>query len=636
MKFNSNLEVITFSSEERRQAHASVKCLPYTVWHSWELFFKQIPRAFIDIMQAPDFEQVIVLIQHLSDSHTETQEDRRLIWLAVAFSHPTWSRELMFSDLAQVLQLEESDLLKLAIICGNQDYLDWLITRVQVDGHWESLFEQNKSELIALAAKHGHIHLLDKLCLLLDDEQAVEGALIAQNYQIVMDAAQYGHVSVLKFFMTHVSLQHCMNAIAVNGYMPYRLAAKEGQVPVLMYFNEWFPQKTKLMFPMFSYEAFSWAACNGHISVLQYWANTTMPVGQLKGLLTQYASSIFLSNLRRYDLQMIQFICKVIGEDELVRRIQHFEPGALLYSVLTDSFVSVQPEAREMLLYLRSLLERHRSGALALSYQAIYLASMSQKAYDVIRYYTTMLSPIELQQVFSRISTARPEKLAAFLREPTPNDVIVFLLSFPEFWTNVVPLHKNNDIVISAILSRAETLRNMANGPGELPLMSEREAKANYFLTCYCNESPNCALNSEVDFLLMIPAVEKEVMQSSSQERLFFPIPQSRSLENRLREKYGSRLSTQTMLTRMQSEGRVLIPAPPSSQNISLRPRSSFMPIHVTPSISTRTSLQEPIPPSLVRPTPVYLNHRVFVTGESIARIAEIEQEDPAGLAMSR
>lgn len=629
MKLNSNLECVTFSSEKKRQAHVSVKCLPYSVWSSWDLFFKEIPRAVIQIMQASDFEEAIQFVQHLPESHTNTQRSRWIIWLAIALSHPTLPVESMLSDLAQILQLQESDLLKLTIICGNHDYLDYLISRNQLDDCWYRFFDQNKNDLIGLAAKHGHIRLLDRLCLFLDDEHAVENALVAQNYQIVMDAAQYGHVHVLQYFMANVSPQHCMNAMAVHHYMPYRLAAKEGQVPVLAYFNELLPQRTALMCSMFYFEAFLWAACNGHIAVLRYWVNTTMFADQLKRLLTVNASSIFLSNLRRHDLNMIKFLFDSIDEQDLIFCLKSLYPG-----ILTAPFVSLEPEYREMLPYLRQLLNRHGCDASSISDRAIYLASISQKAYDVVRYYTTILSPRDLEQGLREA----PEKLEDFLNGAASNHVIVFLLSFPEFWTEVVCQHKNNSIVISAILSRTKELRHMVDELGELPLMSERENKANYFLTCYCLGSSNPSLSREVDFLLTIPAVEKEVMHSPDPEGEFFQTPSLlHDLKSRLLAKSDRKLSTQTMFEKMQPGNGVLTPTPPQHLNTSICPRSfvmsinSICPLSSMPSTHLLESVRTPVQPTLLRPKAVYSRQNAYTT---VDIVDEASEETRTELAM--
>ena len=607
MNHNLNLDSISFPSEKIRQAHPLIKCIPQSAWDSYDLFCKEIPKALIDIMQAPDLEKVIELIQHLSESHTETEIRRRCIWLAVAFSHPSWSTELMTSDLAHVLQLDESDLLRVAIIFGNHEHLDWIISRNKQDNCWKRLFDQNKNEFIALAAKHGHVGLLEKLCLLLNDEQAVESALIAQNYQIMMDAAQYGHVPVLKFFMTNISLEHCMSAIAVYNHMPYRVAAKEGQIPVLMYFSKLFPEKTTLMFSTFNHESVYWAACNGQIAVLQYWAGT-MGAQNLTKILHRYTAAIFRSNLNRCDLEMIQFLCGIFGEPAFIAFIRNFS----IYS-LPGHFVSTEPKHRDMLIYLRQLLARYDVNIPDISDRAIYLESMSRKAYHVIRYYTTILSSIELQQVFTWISTEAPEKLDNFLRDPASKDVLVFLLSVPEFWMSLVRPHKNNDRVISAIMSRVQQLHRMKDTLGELPLMSVRESKANYFLTCYCNESSNTNLNSEVDFLLSIPAVKEKAMESLSDEWLFFEVSRTLSLESRLLSHDDKALSTRSMLEVMRANSQPIAPTPPvQAKNPFIR--STFMSVSAA---VTSMSDQRPdytAAPPLLRPKAEYPRRQSFAT----------------------
>jgi hypothetical protein len=220
-------------NEAERLAHPQVGLIPKAVWDGFfddNRSLRDFPNELIALMQAPADALLTLLPDNLSafldkfqfyifftvGSQVDHERARKLIWLAIVFSHPQLSIETL-QALSNKLQLSEALTLELASAWGNPAYCQFLKTQHQQKGSWHQAIKADGFNVVINLARYGHQEILLEL---LNELKTNNPDLLTRSNMlgaIFSVAAKAGQIEIVKYLMKE--LHSAIKKINENG--PY-------------------------------------------------------------------------------------------------------------------------------------------------------------------------------------------------------------------------------------------------------------------------------------------------------------------------------------------------------------------------------------------------------------------------------
>ncbi len=250
--------------------------------HNQSIFNDTLSDLAIRCMQA-DIDQ---LPQEEFESTTLTKQDRQCTWLAIAFSHPDASDELLH-QLAHKLSLDESEFLLYSVMVGRLSPIDPLLI---LEAHrLADKLHPTQEELkffadwFLLAATHGNLSMIRRMTEL--TPHLTQALIKANDYGAFTLAAQNGQLAVVKhllasaqpslwqlfkqgdYFKLIIELTETVGRFIVNHtiipFVNLFITSQEPKKPLMH-------QDALAMLHEVGGYAMSEAAANGHLDVVKY------------------------------------------------------------------------------------------------------------------------------------------------------------------------------------------------------------------------------------------------------------------------------------------------------------------------------------------------------------------------------
>lgn len=220
-----------FSTKRERLLHPQGKIIPDSLWTYADFFNYELSIQTMDLMQLSSEEEIFYYLKNQSLGDTPIPSSiLRSHWLAIALTHPNISDRSLLTY-ANQLHLSDLDLLKTAAATGRTGVIKLLLNPYDA----ESI--QNKIPVLKWPGLQWINHALG---------------------------------SITQRMAYSLGFVHAK--IAVNDYVIFRLAAKNGHLGTLNYLASLLPNYVQGMLSTHQYEAFQSAIAYGHINVINFFA----------------------------------------------------------------------------------------------------------------------------------------------------------------------------------------------------------------------------------------------------------------------------------------------------------------------------------------------------------------------------
>ena len=187
------MPILSFRNKEKeRRQHPQASLIPYKIWESSDFSFRSyISDDEIMLMQTRA-EELISQLDTISFKNDYYLGKRA--WLAIAFSHPELSDEVLM-QIAKQLTLSDYDLSRIAIIFGKLSFFEKLISQYS-DAQIQTMIKWDDYSTLKETAYHGHLPLLKGLVELTANQTEIPDYVFSSMFR---DAARSGHLPMMEW-----------------------------------------------------------------------------------------------------------------------------------------------------------------------------------------------------------------------------------------------------------------------------------------------------------------------------------------------------------------------------------------------------------------------------------------------------
>ena len=224
--------ILSFRNKEKeRSQHPQASLIPYKIWECRDFSFRSyISDDEIMLMQTRAEELISQLdtISFKNDSYLGKRA-----WLAIAFSHPELSDEVLM-QIAKQLTLSDYDLSRIAIIFGKLSFFEKLISQYS-DAQIQTMIKLDDYSTLTETAYHGHLPLLKGLVELTANQTEIPDYVFSSMFR---DAARSGHLPMMEWLESQAP-QKLQTMIKSCDFSAFRFPAGSLNQPV----RDWLVRK---------------------------------------------------------------------------------------------------------------------------------------------------------------------------------------------------------------------------------------------------------------------------------------------------------------------------------------------------------------------------------------------------------
>ncbi|MCA0404148.1 MAG: hypothetical protein LCH30_10200 [Proteobacteria bacterium] len=340
-----------FQIKKERLKHNLAGKIPDLIWQ--DFFAPRLSEAQLSFLSGE-------LNQFKKIDYRETSvRDRQSFWLTFA----TIDNQIDFNQLirlAEICHLSDSELFMAALYLQNPEF-SWHLLGIFSSEEIEKMFTSQRYQIFYLAAKNGHIKLLEYFAeqypsLILEAIQSGEPIpyLFSRKgyipYGALRFAVENGHPNIVAFIFKNLDCQFYNESIEANAYEAPCLAAKKGDLALLNYLMEKYESaKYPLLFSSNHFEIFHITVKKGHVAILSY-LFSLMTEEQIQELLLRHDFELFRLACKKGRTDIVQLCLQMVKAERLQKMLSSNQNEALI-KALSRGHMDVVALLQQKILY---------------------------------------------------------------------------------------------------------------------------------------------------------------------------------------------------------------------------------------------------------------------------------------------
>lgn len=252
-----------FESNEERMKHPQARLIPDLLWNDGKIFNEQLDDELLTLMNTRDEELIDKLHELFPEISEKGQaDDKQIIWLVIALSHPHLSHSVLLGISAE-LKLRPENLYQYAAVWGDLSFFEYLTQMYLHRGELERVIVAHSYAVFSNAVLFKHEPIMKLLLNKAPDKMKL------MLSSAVVRAFKFGDIDVIKLLMAQAP-DEVQNMIKANDYAVFRDAVLWQRRPIVeLFMANKAPDEVQNMIKAKDYEAFIQAAEGNRLDVLE-------------------------------------------------------------------------------------------------------------------------------------------------------------------------------------------------------------------------------------------------------------------------------------------------------------------------------------------------------------------------------